>query len=102
MFTPTQIKQGPGPSKRGLASKKKEKEILPPRKSSRLSGGKVPEIQRYEPILSTPVEEKEIPLHSLPLEDTYAASHIVSLEDTRHFLTSLSKETNEKSSVSFS
>merc|ERR1712142_639499 len=45
MFTPTQIKQGP--SKRGLASTKKEKEILPPRKSSRLSGGKVPEIQRY-------------------------------------------------------
>ena len=46
LFTPTtQNKQGP--SKRGLASKKKEKEILPARKSSRISGGKVPEIQRY-------------------------------------------------------
>jgi len=46
MFTPTtQNKQGP--SKRGLASKKKEKEILPARKSSRISGGLVPEIQRY-------------------------------------------------------
>jgi len=100
MFTPTQIKQGP--SKRGLASTKKEKEILPPRKSSRLSGGKVPEIQRYEPLLSTPVEEKEVPLHSLPLADTYAASHLVSLADTRQFLTNLSKVTNEKSSVSFS
>ena len=44
MFTPTQNRQGP--SKRGLASVKKEKEILPARKSSRLSGGKVPDIDR--------------------------------------------------------
>ena len=43
MFTPaSQNKQGP--SKRGLASKKKEKEILPPRKSSRISGGLVPRV----------------------------------------------------------
>ena len=44
MFTPTQNRLGP--SKRGLASQPKKKEVLPPRKSSRLSGAQVPEIQR--------------------------------------------------------
>ena len=33
-----------GPSKRGLASVRREKEVLPPRKSARLAGGKVCEV----------------------------------------------------------
>jgi len=100
LFTPTtQNKQGP--SKRGLASKKKEKEILPARKSSRISGGKVPEIQRYEPLLSDPVEEKEIDLHTLPLADTFASSDLVTLADTQQFLTKISKSITEKTTISF-
>jgi len=100
MFTPTtQNKQGP--SKRGLASKKKEKEILPARKSSRISGGLVPEIQRFVPLLSDPVEEKEVPLHSLPLADTFSSSDLVTLADTQQFLTNIAKSNTEKTKISF-
>merc|ERR1711892_1314816 len=56
-----------GPSKRGIASIKKEKEILQPRKSSRLRGGKVAEIDRYVPELETTVEETPILLQSLDI-----------------------------------
>ena len=98
MFTPaSQNKQGP--SKRGLASKKKEKEILPPRKSSRISGGLVPEIQRYEPLLSDPVEEKEVPLHSLPLADTFSSSDLVTLKDTQEVPTELPPLSQEMQEV---
>jgi len=100
MFTPTtQNKQGP--SKRGLASKKKEKEILPARKSSRISGGLVPEIQRFVPLLSDPVEEKEVPLHPLPLADTFSSSDLVTLADTQQFLTNIAKSNTEKTTISF-
>merc|ERR1711892_66283 len=92
-----------GPSKRGIASIKKEKEILPPRKSSRLRGGKVAEIDRYVPELETAVEETPILLQSLDIKETFNnSSDPASLTHTQNFLTSLSKATTSKSTISFS
>merc|ERR1712123_407692 len=92
-----------GPSKRGIASIKKEKEILPPRKSSRLRGGKVAEIDRYVPELETTVEETPILLQSLDIKETFNnSSDPASLTHAQNFLTSLSKATNGKSTISFS
>jgi len=99
MLTPTQNKLGP--SKRGLASQTKKKEMLPPRKSSRLSGGQVPEIQRYDPLLEAPEEEKFVPLHNLSLSETFSSSDLVSLPDTQDFLSKLSKVYTEKNRTSF-
>eukprot|EP00090_Calanus_glacialis_P002643 TRINITY_DN11976_c0_g1_i1.p1 TRINITY_DN11976_c0_g1~~TRINITY_DN11976_c0_g1_i1.p1 ORF type:complete len:647 (-),score=230.67 TRINITY_DN11976_c0_g1_i1:29-1969(-) len=100
LFTPTQNRQAP--SKRGLASEKKEKVILPPRKSSRLSGGKVPEIDRFVPLLEAPAEENSVPLESISIEESFNKSDDpVSLSHTQNFLTSLSKATTSKSTVSF-
>merc|ERR1712106_1182208 len=92
-----------GPSKRGIASIKKEKEILPPRKSSRLRGGKVAEIDRYVPELETAVEETPILLQSLDIKETFNnSSDPASLTHAQNFLTSLSKATTSKSTISFS
>merc|ERR1711892_90437 len=92
-----------GPSKRGIASIKKEKEILPPRKSSRLRGGKVAEIDRYVPELETTVEETPILLQSLDIKETFNnSSDPASLTHAQNFLTSLSKATTSKSTISFS
>merc|ERR1712123_419192 len=92
-----------GPSKRGIASIKKEKEILPPRKSSRLRGGKVAEIDRYVPELETAVEETPILLQSLDIKETFNnSSDPASLNHAQNFLTSLSKATSSKSTISFS
>jgi len=100
LFTPTQNRQGP--SKRGLASEKKEKVILPARKSSRLSGGKVPEIDRFVPLLEVPAEEKSVPLEPLSIQETFNKSDDpASLSHTQTFLTSLSKATTSKSTISF-
>merc|ERR1711892_180942 len=92
-----------GPSKRGIASIKKEKEILQPRKSSRLRGGKVAEIDRYVPELETTVEETPILLQSLDIKETFNnSSDPASLTHAQNFLTSLSKATTSKSTISFS
>merc|ERR1711892_1012111 len=92
-----------GPSKRGIASIKKEKKILPPRKSSRLRGGKVAEIDRYVPELETAVEETPILLQSLDIKETFNnSSDPASLTHAQNFLTSLSKATTSKSIISFS
>jgi len=97
----TQNKQGP--SKRGIASIKREKEILPPRKSSRLRGGKVPEIERYVSELETAVEETPILLQSSNIKETFRnSSDPASLTHAQNFLTSLSKATTSKSTISFS
>jgi len=45
-------------SKRGLAAEKREKEVLPRRKSARIAGGKVPEIERFAPELAPPKERQ--------------------------------------------
>merc|ERR1711892_963855 len=92
-----------GPSKRGIASIKKEKEILPPRKSSRLRGGKVAEIDRYVPELETTVEETPILLQSLDIKETFNnSSDPASLTHAQNFLTSPSTATTSKSTISFS
>jgi len=97
----TQNKQGP--SKRGIASIKREKEILPPRKSSRLRGGKVPEIERYVSELETAVEETPILLQSSNIKETFRnSSDPATLTHAQNFLTSLSKATTSKSTISFS
>merc|ERR1719483_1556194 len=97
----TQNKQGP--SKRGIASIKREKEILPPRKSSRLRGGKVPEIKKYVPELETAVEETPILLQSSDIKETFSnSSDPALLTHAQNFLTSLSKATTSKSTISFS
>jgi len=97
----TQNKQGP--SKRGIASIKREKEILPPRKSSRLRGGKVPEIERYVSELETAVEETPILLQSSNIKETFRnSSDPAMLTHAQNFLTSLSKATTSKSTISFS
>merc|ERR1711892_235150 len=91
-----------GPSKRGIASIKKEKEILPPRKSSRLRGGKVAEIDRYVPEVESAVEETPILLQSLDIKETFNnSSDPASLTHAQNFLTSLSKATTSKSTISF-
>eukprot|EP00092_Neocalanus_flemingeri_P023695 GFUD01025698.1.p1 GENE.GFUD01025698.1~~GFUD01025698.1.p1 ORF type:complete len:645 (+),score=236.83 GFUD01025698.1:117-2051(+) len=101
LFTPSQKKQAP--SKRGLASEKKEKEILPARKSSRLSGGLVAEIERYVPLLEPQSEDKSVQLETLNISETFNhSSDPVSLAHTQNFLSCLSKATPRKSTISFS
>jgi len=98
-FTPSQNKQAP--SKRGLASEKRPKEVLPPRKSSRLSGGKVPQIERYIPVVEQ-FDEVFVSFEDYELKDVYKHSSDVSkLEQTRGFLETVSKLSNCKTSVSF-
>jgi len=100
MFTtPTQNKLVP--SNRGLASQPKKKEVLPPRKSSRLSGAQVPEIQRFDPLLEASEEEKSVPLHNLSLSETFSSSDLVTLSDTQAFLSKLSIVSTEKNTISF-
>jgi len=100
LFTPTQNRQAP--SKRGLASEKKEKEILPARKSARISGGKVPDIERFVPLLEPPHEERSLALETLNITETYNKSDDPAfLAHTQNFLSSLSKATTSKSTISF-
>jgi len=68
--TPEIQRSATGPSKRGLQPVKKEKEVLPRRQSSRLAGGKVPEIERFVPMADPEVPEApEIPERTLTLEE---------------------------------
>merc|ERR1711892_493535 len=100
LFTPTQNRQAP--SERGLASEKKEKEILPARKSARISGGKVPDIERFVPLLEPPHEERSRALETLNITETYNKSDDPAfLAHTQNFLSSLSKATTSKSTISF-
>jgi len=100
LFTPTQNRQAP--SKRGLASEKKEKEILPARKSARISGGKVPDIERFVPLLEPQHEERSLALETLNITETYNKSDDPAfLAHTQNFLSSLSKATTSKSTISF-
>ena len=69
-ITPDKVKQMP--SKMSLVSVKREKEILPLRKSTRLSGGKVPEIDRFVPSLESLEEDtSSVSLETLFLKETF-------------------------------
>ena len=68
-LTPSRPKHNP--SSRGLASEKKPKEILPPRKSARLAGGLVPEIERYVPLVEETYEPEIASLETLTVEDCF-------------------------------
>jgi len=70
VLTPSR-KEKSAASRRGLITVKKEKEILPPRKSARIAGGKVPEIERYAPELQPEEEHGGLPLETLKLKETF-------------------------------
>lgn len=59
------------PSSRGLASEKKVTEVLPPRKSARLAGGLVPDIDRFVPLVEEPEEENIASLEDLSIEEAF-------------------------------
>ena len=59
------------PSSRGLASEKKPKEVLPPRKSARIAGGLVPEITRFVPLVEEPEEENYASLEVLDIKASF-------------------------------
>jgi len=78
------------PSRRGLQTEKREKEVLPRRASTRLAGGLVNEIERYNP-----VPEPEV-RRSPEIEGKTLALAEVTDSDASSFLASLA--TNEKGS----
>jgi len=80
----------PAPSRRGLQTEKREKEVLPRRASTRLAGGSVKEIERYNP-----VPEPEL-RRSPEFDGKTLALAEVSDSDASSFLASLT--TNEKGS----
>jgi len=59
------------PSSRGLASVKKVTEVLPPRKSARLAGGLVPDIDRFVPLVEEPEEDNIASLEDLSIKDAF-------------------------------
>ena len=59
------------PSSRGLASVKKVTEVLPPRKSARLAGGLVPDIDRFVPLVEEPEEDNIASLEELSIKDAF-------------------------------
>jgi len=91
-------------SQRGLASAPREKEILPARKSARLAGGKVPEITRYVPELTSEPEHVPLPLETLKAEDLFKYDEDEEkLAHAKNFFTSYAKQSkpgNLKSSNS--
>jgi len=90
------------PSRRGLVSERKEKEVLPARKSARLRGGKVAEIERFVPLLEPPSEERSLPLETLSISTTYTkSSDPSSLSHTQAFLSSISQAKSNKIAISF-
>jgi len=94
-FTPkTQEKREA--SKRGLASVKREKEILPPRKSARLEGGKVPEITRYVPELAPEPEYTGYPLETLDAKTIFKYDEDEKkLENAQEYMSQFCKEITE-------
>jgi len=100
LSTPTQNKKGP--SKRGLSSEVKTKEVLPARKSARLSGGQVAQIERYVPLLDPPTEDQCLPMKSLSLSETFSKTEDPDrVSNTKTFLSSLSEIVSKNSSISF-
>merc|ERR1719278_430037 len=60
----------PAPSRRGLQTEKREKEVLPRRASTRLAGGSVKEIERYNPAPEPEARnDPEIAAKTLGLEE---------------------------------
>lgn len=85
-------------SKRGLLQPKKEKEVLPLRKSARLAGGKVAEIDRFVPDQPAEPEEVSLPLRTLKLSETCEKDGQL-LQQEAKFLSELSvicKQTSTK------
>merc|ERR1719285_243096 len=91
-------------SQRGLASAPREKEILPARKSARLAGGKVPEITRYVPEITSEPEHVPLPFETLKAEDLFKYDEDEEkLAHAKDFFTSYAKQSkpgNLKSSNS--
>ena len=99
----TPVKQKLTPSSRGLASEKKEKVILPPRKSARLAGGLVPEIDRFVPIVEEPEEAEIANLDVLEIADCFNnADNEDFVVKTKQLMTDLCKESKvKKKDISF-
>merc|ERR1712156_1213569 len=86
------------PSRRGLQSEKKEKEVLPRRASTRLAGGSVKEIERYNPAPEPEARnDPEIAAKTLGLEE-------ITDSDASSLLSSLttSKKSAHESQIEFS
>merc|ERR1712156_1101989 len=86
------------PSRRGLQSEKKEKEVLPRRASTRLAGGSVKEIERYNPAPEPEARnDPEIAAKTLGLEE-------ITDSDASSLLSSLitSKKSAQESQIEFS
>jgi len=57
-------------SKRGIAGEGRPKEVLPTRqKSARIAGGKVAEIERFDPLVNEP-DEPEVVLETIKMKDS--------------------------------
>jgi len=99
-FTPTRQKHAP--SSRGLASEKKEKIILPPRKSARIAGGLVPEIERFVPLVEEPVEEDIASLEVLGIKDSFNnAEDEEFVTKTKELMSDLRIKTDKEQKASF-
>jgi len=86
------------PSRRGLQSEKREKEVLPRRASTRLAGGSVKEIERYNPAPEPEARnDPEIAAKTLGLEE-------ITDSDASSLLSSLvtSKKSAHESQIEFS
>ena len=89
-MTPTKPKHNP--SSRGLASEKKPKEVLPPRKSARLAGGQVPQIERFVPLDEEEYEPEIANLETLKIEDCFNnADDEDFMKHTQQFLSDVNK-----------
>lgn len=85
------------PSARGLASEKKEREVLPPRKSARLAGGLVPDIDRFVPLVEEPEEESIASLEDLGIGDAFTkADDEEFVEKTKQLLAGFKADAKEK------
>ena len=99
-LTPSRNKHTP--SSRGLASEKKPKVILPPRKSARLAGGLVAEIDRFVPLVEEPEEYRIASLEDLGIQDTFNnADDDDFVVKTKELLSNVGKGSNQKSRISF-
>merc|ERR1719433_90426 len=70
----TPVRNKSQPSSRGLQSEKKVKEVLPPRRSARVAGGKVPEIERFVPVIEEPEDDRYPSLEAMTVEESLAKS----------------------------
>ena len=86
-FPVTPLRNKSNPSSRGLQSEKKVKEVLPPRRSARVAGGKVPEIERFVPLIEEPPADRCPSLEVLTVEESLMKSE--SKENSDDLLKSL-------------